>query len=507
MPTATPEPTIKLSELKIPDAIFKLIPHRLTVSQKLICFAQDDKSLSLATCQSQPMELLQMLAKRYDLSIKVFTAPEKDIISVLEQFSKDLQSVINKLLKDNVSYLLDEHDDLPIVKIVDTIIDSAYQDKASDIHIEPEKNDCLVRFRIDGVLHDMLMLPKFLHDRIVTRIKVLSSLRTDEHLSAQDGKMQMELENEHLDVRVSIVPVTEGEKIVMRLLSSKSREFTLTDLGMSEDDLKTLTSAFNKSYGMVLSTGPTGSGKTTSIYAILKILNAREKNLTSIEDPVEYRIIKANQIQVNVKTNLTFANGLRSILRQDPNVIFVGEIRDNETAGIAINAALTGHLVFSTLHTNDAVTAIPRLIDMQVEPFLVSSTLSVVIGQRLVRKICTTCRSPLKISKEDLSKVAPVETLEQYFKFERDETTSTFAGTGCRACRMSGYSGRVGIYEILKMSKSIRLLIQQRSDSDVILQQAKKEGMKTMLENGLKKVSQGETTLEEVLRVTKSEFL
>ncbi|MEK9201304.1 MAG: GspE/PulE family protein, partial [Patescibacteria group bacterium] len=338
---------------------------------------------------------------------------------------------------------------------------------------------------------------------IITRIKVLSNLRTDEHLSAQDGKMKIPLEAENLDVRVSILPIVDGEKAVLRLLASRLSSYSFGNLGMNEVDLAKVTNAFNQSYGMILSTGPTGSGKTTSIYSILKILNTRERNITTIEDPVEYRIQGANQIHVNPKTNLTFAHGLRAILRQDPNVIFVGEIRDSETAGIAVNAALTGHLVVSTLHTNDASTAIPRLIDMNVEPYLVASTVNIIVAQRLVRQICGDCKEKSTVEKDKLLKNFPESIIKKILGSEK--SLSSYHGKGCSQCRNTGYVGRIGIFEVLAISTGIRKLIIDKADADVIATAASREGMKTMLEDGLEKVSSGMTTLEEILRVTKSE--
>ena len=396
-------------------------------------------------------------------------------------------------------------DDAPIEKIVNLLIEFAYQDKTSDVHIEPQEKECLIRFRIDGVLHDVLHLPKPFHDRIIARIKILSRLRTDEHLSPQDGKLRIKLEEENLDIRVSIIPIVDGEKVVMRLLASRYQQFSLADLGMRESDLKKVTGSYNKSYGMILSTGPTGSGKSTSIYAILKVLNTREKNITTIEDPVEYRIQGVNQIQTNPKTNLTFASGLRSILRQDPNIVLVGEIRDDETAGIAVNAALTGHLVLSTLHTNDAATALPRLIDMGVEPFLVASTVNIIIGQRLIRKICEICKASVELSREQLVKNLSEDIVQKHFG--ATASVRAYQGRGCRICHNTGYSGRVGIYEVLVISKEVKRLIAEKKDSDVILKQALSEGMDTMMDDGLKKVASGETSIEEVLRATKVESL
>jgi type II secretory ATPase GspE/PulE/Tfp pilus assembly ATPase PilB-like protein len=424
--------------------------------------------------------------------VTTYLATNQDISNALRVYRKDLQNTFDQLIKTS---------EVPMSKIVDLLISDAAQDKASDVHIEPQEKDSLVRFRIDGILHDVLSLPKGLHDQIITRIKILSRLRTDEHLSPQDGKMRISLEDEDIDVRVSILPVTEGEKAVLRLLSSKFRKFSLVDLGMNEKDLQKVTAAFSKSYGMVLSTGPTGSGKTTSIYAIVKLLNTREKNITTIEDPAEYRIQGVNQINVNVKTNLTFASGLRSILRQDPNIIFVGEIRDSETAGIAVNASLTGHLVLSTLHTNDAATALPRLIDMNVEPFLVASTVNVIFAQRLVRKICEICKGTRTITREDLLKNLPSNAVSKHMGNKNSITI--YQGAGCKICHMTGYSGRIGVFEVLEVTKSIRDLITRRQDADIITQGAINEGMTTMLDDGLDKVLQGLTTIEEVLRVTK----
>ena len=499
-------PFIVLSKLSIPKDVFRIIPEKIAHRQKAIAFARDADGVKVATANPGNQAFFASVAKKTGQRIHLYFATERDIETTLQTYKKVLQTTIDELLKEDIhKAMVTGLEDPPVAKIVDVLIDGAYQDKASDIHIEPEEKDCLIRFRIDGVLRDVARVPKTLHDRIITRIKVLSSLRTDEHLSAQDGKMRLALTEEDLDIRVSIIPITGGEKAVLRLLSSRSRQYTLTDLGMSEGDLAKVTNAFNKSYGMILSTGPTGCGKTTSIYAITKILNTREKNITTIEDPVEYRIIGANQVQVNAKTNLTFANGLRSILRQDPNIIFVGEIRDNETAAIAVNAALTGHLVLSTLHTNDAATAIPRLTDMKIEPFLVASTVNVIIAQRLVRKICDACKTTNMMTTDELKHHIPAEAIKKHLGDTAEVTT--YKGRGCNICHSTGYSGRVGIFEVLEVTKAIRQKITQRNDSDAIADEARKEGMSTMLDDGLDKVAKGVTTVEEVIRVTKVEFL
>lgn len=497
-------PFVVVSKLSIPDDVLTLLPEKLARKQKMLAFQRDQDGVRVAMADPTKRDVIEALAKKTDERIIPYFATEQDIMITIHAYRKDLQRTIDTLMREAVNEAgTMVSADAPIAKIVDILIEYAYQDTASDIHIEPEEKNSLVRFRIDGILHDVLYLPKTLHDRVVTRIKVLSRLRTDEHLSAQDGKMRITLDEETLDVRVSIIPITEGEKVVLRLLSSRFRQFSLVDLGMSEGDLQKVTNAFNKSYGMILSTGPTGCGKTTSIYAILKILNTREKNITTIEDPVEYKINGVNQIQVNPKTNLTFASGLRSILRQDPNVIFVGEIRDSETAGIAVNAALTGHLVFTTLHTNDAATALPRLIDMNVEPFLVGSTVNLIIAQRLVRKICFLCKSAMSISRSDIAKHLPREIIDR--NFGQEASITAYRGAGCKSCHATGYMGRIGIFEVLEVSKQLRKLIAEKRDSDVIAQGAVLEGMTTMLDDGLQKVLSGLTTIEEVLRVTKVE--
>lgn len=499
-------PFVVLSKLNIPQNIFALVPPRLMRKNKVVAYAQEGNVLKVAMADPREKSIIEMLAKKTGLKVEVAYATEADISSMFNLNKPALQLTIDELLKNEIAEATrTASDSLPIAKIVDTLINAAYEDRASDIHIEPTETESLVRFRIDGVLQDVLLMPKKIHDRLITRIKVLSNLRTDEHMSAQDGKMRLAIPEEQLDIRVSILPVTGGEKTVLRLLSSKSREYSMISLGMSPEDLVKLERAYAQTYGMILSTGPTGSGKTTSIYAILKVLNTREKNITTIEDPVEYWIKGANQVQVNVKTNLTFADGLRSILRQDPNIIFVGEIRDSETAGIAVNAALTGHLVLSTLHTNDAATAIPRLSDMGVEPFLVASTVRVIVAQRLLRKICDGCKTSMEFTRTELLKHFSKEILLKYFP-EGDKIT-TYHGAGCKLCHNTGYKGRLGVFEVLEVSQEIRKLIAAKADAEIINQQAIKEGMQSMLDDAMIKVQKGLTTLEEVIRVTKAEAL
>lgn len=497
-------PFVILTKTSILPDVIKIVPESMAQKYKIIAFQRTDAEIKVAVTDPNVIPIVKSIEKKTGLKASVFYATDNDVHHVITTYHQDLQKKFEALLRESLGTQVTSEKtiDPPIEKILYLLVSSAYDKKASDIHIEPKENESLVRFRVDGILFDSLHFPLELHDRIVTRIKVLSNLRTDEHLAAQDGKMQVTLEAENLDLRVSILPIADGEKVVMRLLSSKSRSFSLSDLGMNETDLKKMQTAFSKPNGMILSTGPTGSGKTTSIYAILKVINTRDKNITSVEDPIEYKIKGVNQIQVNVKSNLTFANGLRSVLRQDPDYIFVGEIRDNETAGIAVNAALTGHLVFSTLHTNDAPSAIPRLIDMKVEPFLVASTVNLVVAQRLVRKNCDICSQKFAITREKLEEYISPELAESHFPKKDGDSVTLIKGKGCEKCNFSGYRGRIGIFEMLEVSKEIRNLITKKADSDELRTQAIKEGMVKMIDDGLTKVSQGLTTIEEVLRAT-----
>ena len=500
-------PFVSLRQSSIPEDTLHIIPEELAVKFQVITFGLDDKGLKIASPNHTLVDLFDMLAKKAGAKeYRLYFATGRDIEDALRLYKKDLTVAFQNLLGDNPK-------DAPVAKIVDTVLEYAYLNKVSDVHIEAMRAASLIRYRIDGVLHDVVRLPRTLHDQVITRIKVMARLRTDEHFSAQDGRMRVKLEDEDLDVRVSIVPVVTGEKVVMRLLAAHNRQFGLTDLGMQDADLKKIRAGFTRPYGMVLSTGPTGSGKTTSMYAILKILNTREKNIATIEDPVEYEVEGINQIQANTKTNLTFAAGLRSILRQDPDIIYVGEIRDEETADIAINSAMTGHLVLSTLHTNDAATALPRFIDMKIEPFLVASTVNVIIGQRLIRKICNHCKVSFEMTKgksgdwkggdvQTASLVNSINAATWTKYFGSGSTTRLYKGKGCNVCHDTGYIGRVGIYEVLVMSPKIEALIVKKADADTIKAQAIAEGMTTMMDDGLSKVRQGLTTIEEVTRAT-----
>jgi type IV pilus assembly protein PilB len=387
---------------------------------------------------------------------------------------------------------------ISIIALIDRLIERAHDMRVSDIHIDPLVKNVRVRFRIDGVLQEAYIFPKEINNEVISRIKVLAKLRTDEHQASQDGRFRYTFPDstDFIDFRVSIVPTYHGENAVLRLLSDKAEQQTLDDLGFNKSDKEKIESALRKSSGMILSTGPTGSGKTTTLYTLIKMLNSEEVSIVTIEDPIEYAIEDIEQIQVNARAGLTFANGLRSILRQDPNIIMVGEIRDAETAGIAVNTALTGHLLLSTLHTNDAATTLPRLLDMGIEEYLVASTVSIAIGQRLVRKICPHCKEKIKITesmKNALEKTHHARLLSG--------VEFVYKGKGCDKCNGSGYSGRICINEVLVADNEIRDAILRKASANEIRNIAVKNGMTTMFEDGFGKAKDGKTTIEEVLRV------
>jgi type II secretory ATPase GspE/PulE/Tfp pilus assembly ATPase PilB-like protein len=426
---------------------------------------------------------------------KVKAEPKKDV-KTHEEFDAVLERTIGE--SRNISALKDirKLESASIRELVDGIVRYAYLSGASDVHIDPSEEAVVVRLRIDGILHDVLALPRRIQSTVITRVKVLAELRTDEHQAPQDGRFRLVFDNLPVDLRVSIIPTFYGENIVMRLLVGHARALELEELGMTERDLETVRRNMKKSYGMILATGPTGSGKTTSLYSVLQQLNVRERSIITIEDPIEYAIAGITQIQVNPQTDLTFAHGLRAIVRQDPNIIMVGEIRDEDTANIAINAAMTGHLLLSTLHTNDSAVTLPRLIDMGIEPFMIASTVNIAIGQRLIRKLCEKCASKRKLTnleQESLSSMVPKSILDKYSSFAEP--------VGCAKCNKTGYVGRIGIYEVLEVTEHVRQMIMRRENADRIRKAAIEDGMQTMMIDGLEKAAQGITSIGEVLRV------
>lgn len=426
--------------------------------------------------------------KRFNGKVSFVFAPRASIEALFVQYRKPLATRFQAII---------ERQRKVAPEILEEIFNDAISLRSSDIHFEPQEKTVIVRFRIDGVLHEAGRIPKEYYEGVVNRIKIAANLHIDEHLAAQDGAIRYETPTGTMDIRVSVVPIVDGEKIVMRLLSEYIRTLTLTDLGFSEAHRQALELAAHKPFGMILTTGPTGSGKSTTLYALMKLRNHPDVNISTIEDPVEYKVPGINHIQVNSETQLTFANGLKALMRQDPNIILVGEIRDGETASIAVNAALTGHLLFSTLHANDSATSVPRMLEMGVEPFLLASTLEVVVAQRLARRICPRCRYSYSVTKSEIPKLFP--NAEKFFP--KNQRTLLYKGKGCEACGGIGYQGRLGLYELLVISPEIEDLIVKRASSSDIVTMARRQGMKVLFEDGFDKALAGSTTLEELLRV------
>lgn len=496
---------VDLDKVEVDPNILQTLPEIVARENHAVVFARDKNGIHLALNDPTNEQFLRNFTKRTSENVIVYFADTEVINKIFKKYKadgEDLALLIEEILVKGKEATKAE--DLPIIKVVDKLLEFAYNNKASDMHIEPYENRTLVRFRIDGILHDIINIPKNLHDLVITRIKILSRLRTDEHRAAQDGKLKFKTNGEKIDARVSIIPVIYGEKAVLRILAERMSEYDLERLGFRPAEFEKIKNNIEKPWGMILSTGPTGCGKTTTLYAILKKLNKREVNISTIEDPIEYDIEGINQIQVSPKTNLTFATGLRSIVRQDPDIIMVGEIRDEETAKIAINAALTGHLVLSTLHTNDAATTLPRLLDMGIQPFLVASTINLVIAQRLVRKICEKCKYKMKINSKIMNLIKKQLSAEIIKKYKLDDKNLIlYYGKGCEDCQMTGYSGRIGIFELLDMNEQIKEFVMSKANAARIKQKACEMGMMTMIEDGILKALAGMTTIDDILRVAK----
>jgi len=505
-------PFINLRKQKIKKELLDIVPEVVAQKQLLIVFDRTSNGLKVAMVNPDNLEIREFIERKTGEKVIPYFVTRRDVQNAFKYYRKEikeeLEGLIGKALKDwEESQKTPQVLSLPVIKIIDLILNYGYENRASDIHLEPYRDKIIIRFRIDGVLHDVLTLPNFFHSFFVSRIKIISKLRTDVHEAAQDGRFSFGSRQEKVDVRVSIVPIEEGEKVVLRLLSERARRFNLEDLGLNENNLKIVKENIKKPWGMILVSGPTGSGKTTTLYAILKIINTREINIMTIEDPVEYDILGINQIQVNAATNLTFSEGLKAVIRQNPDIIMVGEIRDQETASLAVNASMTGHLVLSTFHANDAGTTLPRLEDMGIEPFLIASTVNIIISQRLVRKICPKCIESYEVP---LSKIAnflgenlSLKILKSKKNNSQPEKIRLFRGQGCGLCQKTGYLGRIGIFEVLEMKEPIKKLVMEKANAFEIKKTAQKLGMSLMIENGLKKMEEGITTLDEVLRAAK----
>lgn len=505
-------PRVKLATENIPINVLKLVPEKLAFEKHLIPFKIEDNVLKVAMENPQDLETISLLEQLTSYKIQPYLAMPQEIQRALVNYQKIYQEKYERIIKGEVfkskSASVRELE-ISMVKFLDNLLGYAMGLNASDIHIEPWEDYVLIRFRVDGILREIMKLPKNFLGPLIARVKVLSNLQLDEHFRPQDGRFKTKISSFKFDIRVSIMPTMHGEKAVLRLLASYFRPTSFDELGINADVQKLVESGLQKSYGMVLVTGPTGSGKTTTLYTMLSKLNTPEVNICTIEDPIEYQLPGVNQTQVNPKVGLNFATGLRAFLRQDPDIILVGEIRDFETADIGIQAALTGHLVLSTLHTNDVPTTIPRLIDLGVPPYLISASVNLILAQRLVRKICVDCITSEKLTDYQKNIVREQLTILGYSAEEIEKTMEKlpeyiYKGRGCAMCNYSGYRGRTGIFEGLLIEEDLREYISQKDfQLDVFKQILKKKNFRTMFEDGLDKVFVGITTLEEVLRVVR----
>ena len=502
-------PLADLDKLAVDQAVLAMLPEDLARQKRVVLFSREqDGTVDAAMEDPADLTTIQFLESYLKIKIQPFLALEKDLNKGFALYGQATARDFKKIIEENMAASLQSRvkgeeaaTDVPIVAIVDNVVSYAISLKASDIHIEVFEEFIFVRYRVDGILREAFRMPIEIHRAIVARLKLLAGMKIDEHSRPQDGRFRYEIGGDLVDIRVAVMPTFYGEKVEMRILPATNRPLSFQELGMFEDTAKILEENVRKSYGMVLICGPTGCGKTTTLYSVMNILNRPEINIVTVEDPIEYNIKFVNQTQINPVAGVTFADGLRAILRQDPNVIMVGEIRDAETAEIAVQSALTGHLVLSSLHTNDAPTAVPRFIDLKVPAFLLAAVLNAVLAQRLVRKICRSCiysYAPAPELAAVVNKQLEQLGIQEQFKMPK----FLFAGKGCTVCGGSGYQGRVGIFEILSVSDEVRkLIISPDFLLDSLKDLARKEGMITMFEDGLRKVERGVTTLEELLRV------
>lgn len=503
-----------ISETSVSPEALNVLPEAVAVKYLALPFLINKETNVLSLLMANPVDLqaLDFIERKTGMKVKPFLGEASKLAEEIQtRYSQSLSSEVTEALKDTAVHKQTARlettqvagtgviREAPIAKIVSTILEFAMKARASDIHIEPLEEKTRVRYRIDGILYEKLILPKNVHDSVISRIKILSHMKIDEKRIPQDGRFNFVAGDEEVDLRVSSLPSAHGEKIVMRLLKKALKVPELTELGLRGKALTNLQSSIRVPHGIILVTGPTGSGKTTTLYSVLNIINKPKVNIMTLEDPVEYKMVGITQTQVNPQAGLTFASGLRSFLRQDPDIIMVGEVRDKETAELAIQASLTGHLVFSTLHTNSAAGALPRLLDMEAEPFLLASSMTCVVGQRVVRKVCQHCKeayTPPAEVQADIKKIlGPLMTKEKM---------ELFKGRQCQECNGTGYSGRVGIFEVLPVDEITGKLILERAPSSQIETQAREKGMITMKQDGYLKVIEGVTTLEEVLRVAET---
>jgi len=517
-------PFVSLEKEVIPRGTLEIIPEAVAREHNIVVFKKSGGNLEVAMLDPEDLQTIEFIKKKSNLRILPRLTNENSIKTVLQQYQKPLQAEFGEMVDEEVKAVVSSEEaisgeeleqsakELPIIRIVDAFLKHAILQKASDIHVEPYEKEVVVRYRVDGLLRDVMILPKQVAPGIVARVKILSNLKLDEHRLPQDGRFKVETDDYKISFRVSVLPVYDGEKIVMRLLPEDSKGFTLESLGFLKKQIEILQRNIKEPNGLLLLTGPTGCGKTTTLYTIMDILNVPDVNISTVEDPIEYRMPRINQTQVNPKIGLTFASGLRSLLRQDPDILMVGEIRDSETASLAINAALTGHLVLSTLHTNSAAGSLPRLVDMKVEPFLVASTANCLIAQRLVRMLNPDTKEKYQLSDSEIKSLSGRFELESVLVVLKKEglagpkatfkTIEFYRPKGSPDCP-DGYRGRVGIHEVLEVTPAIKELIVGGATAAQLEKQARSDGMVTMLEDGFIKAAQGLTSVEEILRVAK----
>jgi type IV pilus assembly protein PilB len=527
-------PYANLVEVKVDPKYLSLLPKALAESYRSVPIGEMKGRLAVGMLDPSNVQAIDFISRRINRPISPFMVSEASINAIIGQYGAevskevaDVVSAVKEITKSlpktetkkqpSVKNVQNIVQDAPITRALNTILEYAAQLHASDIHIEPQEKELKIRFRVDGILQEAMKLPKEVEPALISRIKILSNLKIDEHRIPQDGQFHFSTQGRDIDVRIAIAPIVHGEQVVIRLLDKEGSLLTLDALGFRGRSAKLINDGIHQPHGMTLSTGPTGSGKSTTLYAVIQALKNVAINIVTLEDPVEYKMAGINQMQVNGDVGLTFASGLRSILRQDPNVVMVGEIRDKETADLAVQAALTGHVVLSTLHTNSASGVLPRLLDMDIEPFLVASTVNTCIGQRLVRRVCEKCREPFQTNEtqtlsinKTLAGVLPKTDAEMAAKVEElgyktlplanDKGYTLYKGKGCEACT-NGYKGRLGIYEVFGMTPVMEQLLAKRATTSQIQEQAQKDGMLTMKQDGYLKVLSGETSLEEVARV------
>ena len=516
-------PIITLEQRVIAPQIINLIPKELAEQNSVIIFKKNGQTLQVATIAPDNTDIINFIERKTGLKTQVFLTTPRDINYGLKKYKTELNTEFEKIIADSTKEALAIHESaekmaqyVPIIKMVDTILERALDQNASDVHIQPTSEKILIRFRVDGLLHNVAELPHAILPPLVARIKIISNLKIDVHNTPQDSRFSFNFNDRDVALRVSVIPTLNGAKIVLRVLDMENRKFTLRRLGLNKRDFQLMKEEMIKPNGMILVTGPTGSGKTTTLYTLLHMLNREDINICTIEDPIEYGIDGVNQTQINPHAKLTFANGLRSLLRQDPDVLMVGEIRDAETAAISVNSAMTGHMVLSTVHTNNAFLAPQRLAEMELPNYLLSSVLNIIIAQRLVRKICLGCKTKIHSN----TKVKLFETYDSTFKIKESfgkllkfnllnknqtklEDIELYYGKGCQQCNNTGFSGRIGIYEIVKVTPDIQKIIAGGGSAEEIQKAAANNGTLTMIEDGLLKILNGRTTFDEVMRLTK----